>query len=332
MAGRGSRLRPHSLTTPKPLISVAGSPIVNQLVYEIAKVVTEPITDIGFVLGDPTYFDEAVEDSLKSLATELGATPHIFRQLEPLGTGHAIMCAASILKGPTVIAYADTLIRADLSLDPLADAVIWVKKVKNPEAFGVVKLNSENSIINLVEKPKEFISDLAVIGIYYFKESEVLKAALEEVLKKVKKPGEEYQINEGILTMMQRGKTFKAGEVEAWMDCGNPEVTLQTNAKMLQFKMNEGEELVDPLAEIINSTIIPPCFIGRGAQIINSTVGPEVSIGEGTKIKNCEIKNALIQKNSNLINIKSDKAMIGNHVRYKGNPTFVSLGDYSEMY
>jgi glucose-1-phosphate thymidylyltransferase len=331
MAGRGSRLRPHSLTTPKPLLAVAGSPIVHQLVHEIAKVVAEPITEIGFILGDPAFFDETVENSLKALATELGAIPHIFRQLEPMGTGHAIMCAAAILEGPAVIAYADTLIRADLSLDPSADAVIWVKQVAQPEAFGVVELNAENRIINLVEKPKDFVSDLAVIGIYYFKEIEILKVALEAVVKENLQPGEEYQINQGILTMMEEGKIFKAGEVNAWMDCGNPEVTLQTNAQMLQLKQEEGEELVDPTAVIENSTIVPPCYIGKGAQIRNSTIGPGVSVGAETIIENCELKNVLIQNHSHLTNIKSDKAMIGNHVRYKGNPTFVSLGDYSEM-
>ena len=331
MAGRGSRLRPHSLTTPKPLLAVAGSPIVHQLVHEIAKVVAAPITEIGFILGDPAFFDETVENSLKALATELGAIPHIFRQLEPLGTGHAIMCAAAILEGPAVVAYADTLIRADLSLDPSADAVIWVKQVAQPEAFGVVELNSENTIINLVEKPKDFVSDLAVIGIYYFKEIEILKVALEAVVKESLQPGEEYQINQGILTMMEEGKIFKAGEVNAWMDCGNPEVTLQTNAQMLQFKQEEGEELVDPTAVIQNSTIVPPCYIGKGVQIRNSTIGPGVSVGAETIIENCELKNVLIQNQSHLTNIKSDKAMIGNHVRYKGNPTFVSLGDYSEL-
>ncbi|MGI9541186.1 MAG: sugar phosphate nucleotidyltransferase [Flavobacteriaceae bacterium] len=331
MAGRGSRLRPHSLTTPKPLIAVAGSPIVHQLVYEIAKVVEEPITDIGFILGDPVFFGEAVEDSLKTLASELGAIPHLFRQLEPLGTGHAIMCASSILEGPTVVAYADTLIRADLSLDPTADAVIWVKEVERPEAFGVVQLNEENTIVNLVEKPREFVSDLAVIGIYYFKKIEVLKAALQEVVKQSLQEGEEYQINQGILAMMEQGNVFKAGKVNAWMDCGNPEVTLQTNAEMLQFKKEEGETLVDPSAILENSTLIPPCFVGKGARISNSTIGPGVSIGENTIIENCELQNSLIQNHSHLINIKCKKAMIGNHVRYKGNPTFVSLGDYSEM-
>ena len=162
MAGRGSRLRPHSLTVPKPLIPVAGQPIVHRLVKDIVKVLDEPIEEIAFVLGDPAWFGEEVVDSLKELAHSLGAKPTIYRQDQPLGTGHAIMCAAPSLSGPAVIAYADTLIRADFDLDPDADAVIWTKKVPNPEAYGVVKLNSNDEIIELVEKPLDFVSDQAV--------------------------------------------------------------------------------------------------------------------------------------------------------------------------
>ena len=146
MAGRGSRLRPHSLTVPKPLIPVAGQPIVHRLVKDIAKVLKQPIDEIAFVLGDPAFFGDDVVDSLKALANNLGAKASIYRQDQPLGTGHAIMCAKDSLSGPAVIAYADTLIRANFSLDPEADAVIWVKQVDKPEAFGVVKLNSKQEI------------------------------------------------------------------------------------------------------------------------------------------------------------------------------------------
>ena len=331
MAGRGSRLRPHTLTTPKPLISVAGTPIVEQLIYEIVKVVNDPITDIGFIIGDPVFFGEDVVAFLKKLAKELGAKAHIFRQDMPLGTGHAVMCAEKLLNGPVVIAYADTLIRTELTLDPEADGVIWVKKVDAPEAFGVVALDQSEKIINLVEKPKEFVSDLAVIGIYYFKKSEVLKAALKNVVVQDLLPGEEYLINHGILAMIKSGAVFKAGRVEAWMDCGNPEVTLKTNSEMLEIKNAEGESLHHHTAKIENSTIIPPCFIGENVKIINSIIGPGVSVGERTQIKNCNLKNCLIQNDSELENLTLKRAMIGNQVRYKGNPNFVSIGDYSYL-
>ena len=138
MAGRGSRLRPHTLTVPKPLVPVAGTPIVEQLVNDIARVVKQPITEVAYILGDPAFFGEDVVQHLTLVAQNLGAKARIYRQLNPLGTGHAIMCAEASLEGPAVVAYADTLIRADFDIDPEADAQIWVKKVDRPEAYGVV--------------------------------------------------------------------------------------------------------------------------------------------------------------------------------------------------
>ncbi|MDX1783145.1 MAG: nucleotidyltransferase family protein, partial [Aequorivita vladivostokensis] len=208
MAGRGSRLRPHTLTIPKPLIPVAGKPIVHRLVEDIVGVLNEDIDEIAFILGDPAFFGDDVVESLKALATSLGAKPTIYRQLDPKGTGHAIMCAKDSLSGPAVIAYADTLIRADFDLDKDADAVIWTKKVANPEAYGVVNLNEKNEIIELVEKPKEYVSDQAVIGIYYFKDVSQLKNELQYVLDNNIINGGEYQINDGIKRMMASGKIF----------------------------------------------------------------------------------------------------------------------------
>src|SRR5690606_34771960 len=173
MAGRGSRLRPHTLTIPKPLIPIAGKPIVHRLVEDIAKVLNEKIDEIAFIIGED--FGEQVETDLKNIAKALGAKGTIYYQDKPLGTGHAIMCAKDSLEGPAVIAYADTLFTADFTLDKEADAVIWGKEVDNPKAYGVVKLNQNREIVGLVEKPEEFVSDLAVIGIYYFKDVAVLK-------------------------------------------------------------------------------------------------------------------------------------------------------------
>ena len=158
MAGRGSRLRPHTLTVPKPLIPVAGQPIVHRLVQDIAEVVGEEIEEVAFILGDPAFFGDDVVQSLTKLANDLGAKASIYRQDEPLGTGHAIMCAKESLSGPAVIAYADTLIQAEFDLDPAADAVIWVKQVERPEAYGVVKLNGQQEIVEeqtAEKQPKE---------------------------------------------------------------------------------------------------------------------------------------------------------------------------------
>ena len=331
MAGRGSRLRPHTLTVPKPLVPVAGTPIVEQLVNDIAKVVNQPIEEVAFILGDPAFFGEEIVNHLNKVAHDLGAKASIYRQLDPLGTGHAIMCAAPSLKGPAVVAYADTLIRADFHIDPEADAQIWVKKVDNPSAYGVVQLDATKAITELVEKPTQFVSDLAVIGIYYFKAIEELKTELQAVIDQQLTHGGEYQINDGIKGMMQKGKRFVTGEVKEWMDCGNKAITVATNSKMLQFLSQEGKTLVDPSVVLENSTIIPPCYIGKNVVLKNSTVGPCVSIGEGSKMINTTIKDSMIQKHTNIENTKLDKAMIGNYVRYNGAFTNISLGDYSVL-
>jgi glucose-1-phosphate thymidylyltransferase len=332
MAGRGSRLRPHSLTVPKPLIPVAGQPIVHRLVKDIAKVLKQPIEEVAFVLGDPAFFGDDVVESLTELAEDLGAKASIYRQDQPLGTGHAIMSAKPSLSGPAVIAYADTLIRAEFDLDPSADSVIWTKQVDNPEAYGVVKLNNNQEIVELVEKPETFVSDQAVIGIYYFKDVAVLKAKLQEVLDENVMNGGEYQINDGIKRMMADGKVFKTGTVDEWMDCGNKNVTLETNTKMLGFLKADGEEqLVDDSVVLENSEVIEPCFIARGTVLKNATVGPNVSIGKDCVIENSTVKNSLIQNQTTIKNANLDEAMIGNHVKYNGEFTKISIGDYTVM-
>ncbi|WP_339622717.1 sugar phosphate nucleotidyltransferase [uncultured Winogradskyella sp.] len=332
MAGRGSRLRPHSLTVPKPLIPVAGQPIVHRLVKDIAKVLKQPIEEIAFVLGDPAFFGNEVVESLTALAEGLGAKASIYRQDQPLGTGHAIMSAKPSLSGPAVIAYADTLIRAEFDLDPTADSVIWTKRVANPEAYGVVKLNDKQNIVELVEKPETFVSDQAVIGIYYFKDVAVLKEKLQEVLDENVMNGGEYQINDGIKRMMADGKIFKTGTVDQWMDCGNKTVTLDTNARMLGFlKADNDEQLIDDSVVLEDSKVIEPCYIGKGTVLRNTTVGPNVSIGSNCVIENSTVKNSLIQNQTTIKNANLDEAMIGNHVKYNGEFTKISIGDYTQM-
>jgi len=329
MAGRGSRLRPHTLTIPKPLIPIAGKPIVHRLVEDIASVLNQEIEEIAFIIHES--FGKKVEEDLIAIAEKLGSKGTIYYQNEALGTGHAIMCAKDSLSGPAVIAYADTLIRADFDLDQNADSVIWVKKVDQPEAFGVVNLNAANQIIELVEKPATFVSDLAVIGIYYFKDVAVLKNELQYVLDNNIINGGEYQINDGIKQMMAKGMVFVPGEVAEWMDCGNKDVTVETNSRMLGFLHNDGEHLVDYDVKLENSTIIPPCYIGKDVILINATVGPNVSLGNGCHVVDSSIKNSLVQTHSHIKNANLDNAMIGNHVSFDGKFTNISIGDYSVL-
>lgn len=329
MAGRGSRLRPHTLTVPKPLIPIAGKPIVQRLVEDIAQVVEEPIDEIAFVIGKD--FGKAVEEQLTNIATSLEAKASIYIQDQPLGTGHAIMSAAPSLNGPAVIAYADTLFKADFTIEVDTEAMIWVKQVDNPSAYGVVNLNEENHITELVEKPENPISDLAVIGIYYFKDVAVLKQELQAVLDENLVRGGEYQINDGIEKMKANGIIFKPGKVEEWMDCGNKTVTVQTNKRTLEHLKNSGEKLISDHIEIDSSEITEPCFIADDVKLINAKIGPYVSLGKGTIVKDSTITNSLIQEQAEVINAKLDNAMIGNFAKFDGKFTSISIGDYSVL-
>jgi len=329
MAGRGSRLRPHTLTVPKPLIPIAGKPIVHRLVEDIAKVIDQPIDEIAFIIHES--FGSDVEEDLIKIAESLGTKGTIYYQNEALGTAHAILCAKESMTGPIVVAYADTLFRADFSLDTTADSVIWVKQVVDPSAFGVVKLNEKNEIIDFVEKPKEFVSDLAIIGIYYFKSGETLREELQYLIDNNVVKGGEYQLTDALENMKQKGMKFVPGKVEEWMDCGNKNVTVDTNSRMLSFLEKDGEILVSQSVKMINATIIPPCYIGNNVELENATIGPNVSLGDGTKVINSQIKNSLVQSNAVIVNAKLDNAMIGNHAKFDGEFTSVSIGDYSVL-
>ncbi|MNX63469.1 UTP--glucose-1-phosphate uridylyltransferase [compost metagenome] len=329
MAGRGSRLRPHTLTVPKPLIPIAGKPIVHRLVEDIAGVINQDIEEIAFIIHKD--FGTQVEVDLIAIAEKLGARGTIYYQNEALGTGHAIMCAKESMDGPIVVAYADTLFRADFSLDTTADSVIWVKQVADPSAFGVVQLNDKNEIVDFVEKPKEFISDLAIIGIYYFKKGEDLRSELQYLLDNNVTKGGEYQLTDGLENLKQKGMKFVPGTVDEWMDCGNKNVTVETNSRMLGFLQNDGQNLVDKGVKLENATIIPPCYIGEGVVLINATVGPNVSLGNGCHVVDSSIKNSLVQTHSNIKNANLDNAMIGNHACFDGKFTSISIGDYSVL-
>ena len=179
MAGRGSRLRPHTLRTPKPLVPVACKPIVEWLVRDIINLCPDKVDTIGFVIGD---FGKEVEENLIKVAESFGAKGQIFHQEEALGTAHAIYCANELLTRPTIVAFADTLFKTDFKIDKKDDGVIFVQKVEDPSAFGVVKLSPDGIITDFVEKPTTFVSDLAIIGIYYFRDGVKLRSEIKYLL------------------------------------------------------------------------------------------------------------------------------------------------------
>ncbi|SIT21568.1 glucose-1-phosphate thymidylyltransferase [Chryseobacterium gambrini] len=327
MAGRGSRLRPHTLTVPKPLIPIAGKPIVQRLVEDIAKVAGETIEEVAFIIGD---FGPEIEKSLIQIAEKLGAKGSIYYQNDPLGTAHAIKCAEQSMTGDVVIAFADTLFRADFVLDKNSDGVIWVKSVEDPSAFGVVKLDNYGFITDFVEKPQTFVSDLAIIGIYYFNSAEKLMDEINYIMDNDIKNGGEYQLTTALENLRTKGAKFTLGKVNDWMDCGNKNATVETNSKILEYERDAMSHF-PASAQIENSLIIQPCFIGENVKISNSKVGPGVSLGNNTIIVNSNIENSLIQENTRINHGNLSNSMIGNSAQYFGVAREISLGDYSVL-
>ncbi|MFN5224184.1 MAG: sugar phosphate nucleotidyltransferase [Bacteroidota bacterium] len=326
MAGMGKRMRPHTLSIPKPLIPVAGKPIVQHLVEDITKVCHEPVDEIAFVIGN---FGKEVEENLIRIAEAQGAKGSIYYQEEALGTAHAILCAKPALTGKVVIAFADTLFKTDkIHENPDSDGTIWVSKIDDPRMFGVVKLDNEGVITDFVEKPQTFVSDLAIIGIYYFKDGDNLRDELQYLIDNNVRDKGEYQITNALENMKGKGKKMHAATVQEWLDCGNKDATVYTNARVLEIKPGAAGNHTEP-ANMVNAVIVEPCFIGKDVRIHNSVVGPHVSIGAGSTITDSVVRNSIIQ-NATVINTQCiSNSMVGNHVTIKGTMKDLSVGDYT---
>lgn len=327
MAGLGKRMRPHTLTVPKPLLPIAGKPIVHRLVEDIAKVCPEKIDTIGFIIHPS--FGKEVEESLKRIASEVGAVGKIYYQESAMGISHALLFAKELFKGKVIVAFADTLFKAEFKLDTSKDGIIWVQRVSDPSQFGVVKLNDKKEIIDLVEKPSTFVSDLAIIGIYFFKDGEGLAAEMQYLIDNDIKDKGEYQFTSALQGLNKKGAKLVPGEVTEWLDCGNKNVTVQTNQRYLEFIKDQN--LVSSSAKLVNSVVIQPSFIGADVVIENSVVGPHVSIGEKTRITDSRVKNSIIQKESRVSNAVIENSMLGNFVIFEGSSHDLSVGDYNTI-
>ena len=325
MAGMGKRMRPHTLTVPKPLIAVAGKPIVQRLVEDIAATVSEPIEEIAFVVG---HFGKQVEDGLIAIAESMGAKGKICYQDEPLGTAHAILCAGDTVSGNIIIAFADTLFKTDFRIDPEKDGVIWVNKVDAWQNFGVVELDGDGHITNFVEKPQEFVSDLAIIVVYYIKDGDTLRKEMQYLLDNDIRDKGEYQLTNALEAMRQKGAKFVPGAVDEWLDCGNKDATVYTNQRVLELKKGK-EQLIAANLVSRNSVVIEPCYIGPDVVLDNAVVGPHVSLGKGTVVKNAVVSNSIIQESVHIHNRIITNSMVGSHAVLEGHPDDLSLSDYS---
>ncbi len=325
MAGQGKRLRPHTLNKPKALLPIAGKTVIQRIIEEIHNSINKKIDNIGFIVSD---LNEEINEVLISIAKKFNIKAKIYTQEAPLGTAHAIFQAAELLSDEIMIVFSDTLFKGNLNIKENTEGIIWTKKVSDPSAFGVVKLDEKGFIKNFVEKPQIYVSDQAIVGIYYFKKGNELKSVIKSLLdNKIKTQGE-YQLTKAMCQMIDKGSKMITQNVEEWMDCGNKESIIKTH-KVILDHIKSSDKLVSLDAKIYNSIIVPPVYIGKNSIIHNSVVGPYVSIGESTNVYDSRVQNSIVQDNSNIKNINLNDAMLGSYVNFIGKPTNANVGDYS---
>jgi glucose-1-phosphate thymidylyltransferase len=318
LAGLGKRLRPHTLTKPKPLVKVAGKPV---LAYILDQLKCLDIDEIIFITG---YLGEQIKDYVTANYT---FATRFIEQKEMLGQAHAISLAKDYLEGPVLIVFVDTIFEADLSnLDKLeADGVLYVKEVADPARFGVAVTDKDGYVTRLVEKPKEPVSNLAVIGVYYFKDSKWLIHAVDKLMQENIQTQGEYYLADAIQLMINEGARLLAETVDVWQDCGKVETLLDTNRFLLE--KNGGETP----AEMVNSIIIQPVHIAESVRLENSIVGPYVSISEYSTVRNCIIRDSIINENSEIDSAILCGSVIGTDASVKGVCNSLNVGDSSEI-
>ena len=321
MAGMGKRMRPHTLVTPKPLLKVAGIALVERIVNDLIKNTGKKVEEIHYIIGN---FGEKTEKKLFNIAENVDAKGYIHYQKEALGTAHAIICSEEALKGEVIIAFADTMFIGNMNISNEDEAVIWTLSVKNPENYGVVLTDSNNVIVDFIEKPKDKISDKAIIGIYYFRRAELLKTQINELIQNNKTVKGEYQLTDALQNMMKDGIMFKCKEIDKWLDYGNKNEFLKSMAIVLQNEYNN-----NVWAETENKIINPVC-IGKNVKIENSVIGPFVSIEENSIVINSQINNSIIGNDTIIDRSNINNSIIGNYNKISNAKGILNIGDYSE--
>lgn len=323
MAGKGTRLRPHSHTTPKPLLPVAGISIVERIVLTFNRTINRKVDEIAFVLGD---FGDDVKKSLSEMAQRQGAKASFYYQKEAKGTAHAIHCAKEALDGEIIVVFADTLFDTAQKVDvDDADSVIWLKHVEDPSRFGVAVHTPEGRITGFVEKPKELISHLAIIGVYYFKDGAGLRLEIQRLLdENITGHGGEYQLTDAIDALLKQGKVFKAATVDEWLDCGTVPAWLETTSTII------AKEYGGSVPGSYPGTVLhPPVYIGEGAVVEGSEIGPNASIGAGCVVRNSRVSDSIVLDKSVVERSALTNSTIGSHAHVSGFTGSVNLSDHS---
>lgn len=316
VAGFGSRLRPHTHSLPKVLLNVAGKPILAHILDELVK---QGIHKLTLITG---YKGDMIKDYVSN---EYEFEADFVEQKELLGLGHAIWTAAPTFKGEDLmIILGDTIFDADLSLaNKEGVSSLGVKQVEDPRRFGVVVQNTDGSINRLVEKPQKPISNLAIVGIYYIKNSDSLARNLQKLIDEEIKTKGEYQLTDALQLMLEEGEEMRTFPVEGWHDCGKKETMLATNRFLLERYKEK--------YSVDGSIIIEPSYIGKDVKIINSIIGPYASVADGSVVKDSIIKDSIISENSNVSNISAQESIIGSNVILTGKFSELNLGSNSEL-
>ncbi|HZM26744.1 MAG TPA: sugar phosphate nucleotidyltransferase [Gemmatimonadales bacterium] len=316
LAGKGTRLRPHTHLVPKPLLKVAGRPVMDWVMDRLEGLQVE---ELIFITG---HLKEQVEEYTRS------RYPYPSRYIEQKvqdGTAGAVNLARPFVDGPVLIIFVDTVFEADLTLINRVDAdgIIWAKEVEDYQRFGVVVTDSQGFMSRIVEKPREPISRLANIGLYYIRAVDSLWQGIDYVLSSAPNKGE-YYLTDAFQWMIEHGKRIFTAEVGGWYDCGKLDTLLETNAILL----NNGAARS---ASFPGVTIREPVYIEDGVKIERSTVGPNVSLERGTSVMDSTLANAIVGRDTTLHNVSLDGALIGNSVLVEGLKGSATLGDHSEV-
>lgn len=322
VAGVGTNLRPLTYTQPKPLIPVAGKPIISFIVEQLVKL---GITDFVFVIG---YLGEKIKHYIEKTYPELNT--EFIEQEERRGSGHAIWTARFAIEevDELLIFFGDTII--DLDFEAMMNSptsCLAVKKVNDPRDFGVVEFGKENEVVKVIEKPKIPKSNMAMVGFYKIKEVKALLAALEFNLKNDLKTGDEFPLTDGIMRMLERGIKFSTIGVDNWFDCGKREVLLKTNAIFLD---KEGYASTNR-PNIDNSIIIHPVSIGENCVLTNSIVGPHATLGNNVQLNSTIVKDSIIGNYASLKDIVLKHSVIGNDTAITGAQQSLNIGDNTEI-
>lgn len=319
LAGKGTRLRPHTHLVPKPMLKVAGRPVMSYVMDDVMKLGN--VEQVVYITG---HLKETVEDYARSTYP----VPSVFvEQAVQDGTAGAVNLAMPYVDGPVLIIFVDTIFDTDLSVVNTSedDGIIWVKEVDDYQRFGVVVTDANDHMTKIVEKPSTPISKRANIGLYYIRNWQLLAEGIAYVLKQPTNKGE-YYLTDAFQYMIEHGAKIKVVDVEGWYDAGKLDTLLETNQAML-----EKRHLARVPAGFSGATIIAPVYIEDGATASDATIGPNVSLGKGAKIIGSSISNTVAGDNCTISHSVVHDSMLGNNVTLSGVSGSMTLGDDAEL-